>query len=202
MDSWTLEKVSGLTPVKRVSFLGSIPPHTWGVLLLPFAVFWTFSCLCSAFFIEVFLFFFTIYSFWVFWVLHFLCYGFCLFPGSFFSGWTPYTNQKLLLLSWWRLRIRKDRKREEEGSRVSYHSWKAQFPQKARSTLPGPAPGRALPTSDLWGCEVPTGSGERGCLPEVWFGNHQWAQREFCTRSFTYPQVERTMSEIVIKKKN
>lgn len=57
MDSWTLEKVSGLTPVKRVSFLGSIPPHTWGVLLLPFAVFWTFSCLCSAFFIEVFLFF-------------------------------------------------------------------------------------------------------------------------------------------------
>ena len=91
--------------------------------------------------------------------------------------------------------------REEEGSTVSYHSWKAQFPQKARSTLPGPAPRRALPASDLWGCEVPTGSGERGCLPEVWFGNCWWAQRDFCTRSFTYPQVEPTMSEIMIKKK-
>lgn len=88
--------------------------------------------------------------------------------------------------------------REEEGSRVSYHSWKAQFPQKARLTLLGPALRRALPASDLWGCEVPTGSGERGCFPEVWFGSCWWAQREFCTRSFTYPQVEPTVPEIVI----
>ena len=115
MGSWTLEKVSGLTPLKRVSFLGSISPHSGGVLLLPFTVFWTFSCLCSAFFIEGFL-FFTIYSFWVFRVLHFLCYWFCLFQGSFFSGWTPCTNQKPLLLSWWRLRIRKDRKQEKRGA--------------------------------------------------------------------------------------
>ena len=58
-------------------------------------------------------------------------------------------------------------------------------------------------SANLWpvGCEVPTGSGEKGCLPEVWFGNRWWAQRDFCTRSFTYPQVKPTMSEIMIKKK-
>ena len=70
------------------------------------------------FLLLFFFFFFTIYPFWVFWVLHFLCYGFCLFPGSFFSGWTPCTNQKPLLLSWWR--IRKDRKQEKKRG--------AQFP--------------------------------------------------------------------------
>ena len=104
-----------------------------------------------------FFFFFTIYPFWVFWVLHFLCYGFCLFPGSFFSGWTPCTNQKPRLLSWWR--IRKDRKQEKKRGAQSCQSWKAPFPQKARSALPGPAPRRALPTSDLWAVKFQQGLG-------------------------------------------
>lgn len=38
--------------------------------------------LAFAFLTEVF----TVYSFWVLWVLHFLCYGFRLFQGPFFSG--------------------------------------------------------------------------------------------------------------------
>ena len=208
MGSWTLENVSGLTSVKRDSQLPGFhftPLMSCSALalcsilnlLLPL-----FCILYWGFFFVFFCFFFFFYHlsllgilgppFPLLWVLS--------FPRLFLL-WLNTLHKPEATVTLLVKNQERQETREEEGSTVSYHSWKAQFPQKARSTLPGPAPRRALPASDLWGCEVPTGSGERGCLPEVWFGNCWWAQRDFCTRSFTYPQVEPTMSEIMIKKK-
>ena len=164
MGSWTLENVSGLTPVKRDSQLPGFhftPLMSCSALalgsilnlLLPL-----FCILYWGFFSFFFFFFFYHLSllgvlgppFPLLWVLS--------FPRLFLL-WLNTLHKPEAMVTLLVKNQERQETREEEGSTVSCQSWKAPFPQKARSTLPGPAPRRALPTSDLWAVKFQQGLG-------------------------------------------
>ena len=204
MGSWTLENVSGLTPVKRDSQLPGFhftPLMSYSALALCSILNLLLPLFCILYwgFFSFFFFFFYHLSllgvlgppFPLLWVLS--------FPRLFLL-WLNTLHKPEATVTLLVKNQERQETREEEGSTV--------LPE-LESTVPSEGQVGTARTSpeegsaNLWpvGCEVPTGSGERGCLPEVWFGNRWWAQRDFGTRSFTYPQVEPTMSEIMIKKK-
>lgn len=137
--SSALEKLSGLTPVNRVGFLGSV--HGTAVM----------KCIAPSFYGTLHLLLASaLHS-----LLRFLpfipsgCSGSSISSvmGSVFSRALSSlvehpASTRSHGYSWWELTISKGRKRRGEGqaARISYHSWKTQFPQKTKSAFPGISP--------------------------------------------------------------
>lgn len=201
MCSWTLEKVLGLTLVNRDS---QFPGFHFTPVTRCFTL-----ALCS------------VLSLFLASVLHSLLRFLPFIPagcsGSSISSVTGSVFSKALSSlvehpaptrshcyspgeTWESGKAGKEGKRRR--SRVSYHSWKTQLPQKAKLAFPGQAPSKALPTSDLRDCEVPAVAGRASQLADLaTFAEPRGSFVTGVSHILLKCQEEPTMSDIVIKNK-